>query len=62
MKFIYFIGLLSRAESGHGSALHSLDETQIMNELAQQGGQVMKEWTTLLNARQLTNGRTEVNG
>lgn len=38
--------------SGSGSALHSMDETQLWSELEAQGVDVMKEWTSLLRHRQ----------
>lgn len=36
--------------SGSGSALHSLDEAQLFSELEQQGGTVLREWSTLLRS------------
>lgn len=34
--------------SGSASALHSMDETHLWSELEAQGGEVMREWGTLL--------------
>lgn len=35
-------------QSGSVSALHSLDDHQLWSELEAQGGEVMREWGTLL--------------
>lgn len=44
--------------SGSGSALHSLDETQLWSEIEAQGDDFVREWSTLLRGTKQTNRET----